>query len=428
MRIRIASETKMNRIPPPERRMEKLGRYLLRNEVLSEAQLAEAVQAQVIFGGRLGTNLAELGFVNLDDLRRYLSEHLETPVPNPEWIEQLSEEAHQSVSGELVGKYRVLPLKVDKRKLHLVMLDPRDPVQLDEIAFATGLTVVPYVLPEVQLLALLEHHYGIRRETRYINLGDETARGDHEGPKPKSSSGEATPITRGDSDDCFAAPQAESEDLIDEDAFNAIHERKAEGLPATAVEPGDGQFSDEPTITMGELDAPASGASRADSRDESIADLETSLEHARDRDTVAELALRIALRYSEAAAIFVVRGGVVAGFRGDGDRISEEISGILLAAEFDSLLTAPLTTRVAFRGTAPDDGIDATILSSLGRGDVKEVAVFPILIRGEVVNLLYTDGGRDVLGKTSFAALGALATLVSHTYEQLIFEKESALR
>jgi hypothetical protein len=429
MRIRIASETRMNRIHPPERRMEKLGKYLLRNEILSEAQLAEVVQAQVIFGGRLGTNVAELGFVNLDDLRRYLSEHLEIPAPNPEWIEQLSEEAHQSVSGELVGKYRVLPLKVDKRKLHLVMLDPRDPVQLDEIAFATGLTVVPYVLPEVELLALLEHHYGIRRETRYINLGDETARGDQAGPEPQSPSGETTPITCGDLDDYLVAPQAESEDLVDEDVFNAIHEREAaQGLPTAAVEPGGGQFSDEPTVTLEELDVPASGASRADSRDESIAHLEASLARARGRDAVGELALRIARRYSEAAALFIVRGGVVAGFRGDGDRVSEEISGILLAAEFDSLLTAPLTTRVAFRGMAPDDGIDAVILSSLGRGDVKEVAVFPILIRGEVVNLLYTDGGRDVLGKTSFAALDALATLVSHTYEQLIFEKESALR
>jgi hypothetical protein len=280
----------------------------------------------------------------------------------------------------------------------------------------------------VQLLALLEHHYGIRRETRYINLGDETARGDNAGPESESPSGEATVITRGDLDDCFATPQVESEDVIDEDAINAIHERKAQGLPAAAVEPGGGQFSDDPTITMGELDAPASGASRADSRDESVADLETFLARARGRDAVGELALRIARRYSEAAALFVVRGGVVAGFRGDGDRISEEISGILLAAEFDSLLTAPLTTRVASRGAAPDDGIDATILSSLGRGDVKEVAVFPILIRGEVVNLLYTDGGRNVLGKTSFAALDALATLVSHTYEQLIFEKESTLR
>ena len=409
--------------------MEKLGSYLLRNEILSDAQLAEAVQAQVIFGGRLGTNLAELGFLNLDDLRRYLSEHLEIPVPNPEWIEQLSEEAHQSVSGELVGKYRVLPLKVDKRKLHLVMLDPRDPVQLDEIAFTTGLTVVPYVLPEVELLALLEHHYGIRRETRYINLGDETARGDHSGPEPKSPSGETTPITSGDLDDYLVAPQAESENLVDESGLNAIHEREAaQGLPAAAVEPGGGQFSDEPTVTMEELDAPASGASHADCRDESIAGLETSLERARGRDAVGELALRIARRYSEAAALFIVRGGVVSGFRGDGDCISEEISGILLAAEFDSFLTAPLTTRVALRGMAPDDGIDATILSSLGRGDVKEVAVFPILIRDEVVNLLYTDGGRDVLGKTSFAALGALATLVSHTYEQLIVEKESALR
>jgi hypothetical protein len=418
----------MDRIGPAERSMEKFGSYLLRTEILSDAQLDQAVQAQVIFGGRLGTNLAELGYVNLSDLPRYLSEHLEIPAPNPEWIEQISEEARQSVSGELVEKYRVLPLKLDKRKLHLAMLDPRDPVQLDEIAFATGLTLVPYVLPEVQLLALLEHHYGVRRETRYITLGNEAARGDHAGPEPNRPSDEVAPVTCENSDDCLAAPQAESEDLIDEDVFNALHERRARGLPAAAAEPAGGQISDEPTITMKDLDAPASGASRADSRGESIANLETSLARASGRDGVSELALRIARRYSEAAALFVVHGGVVAGLRGDGDRISQEISGILLAAAPDSSLWAPLTTQVAFRGPARNDGIDATILSSLGRGDVKEIAVFPILVRGEAVNLLYTDGGSDGLGETSFAALGALATLVSHAYEQLIFEKTSALR
>ncbi len=281
------------------------------------------------------------------------------------------------------------------------MLDPRDPVQLDEIAFATGLTLIPYVLPEVQLLALLEHHYGIRRETRYITLGNQASGGNHVAPEPNGPSDKATPVTCENADDRLAV---------------------------AAAEPGGGQISDEPTITVEDLDAPESGASRAASPDERIAKLETSLARARGRDAVGELVLRIARRYSEAAALFVVRQDVVSGFRGDGDRISEEISGILLAAEFDSSLTAPLRTRMAFRGPAPDDGIDAAILSSLGRSDVKEIAVFPILLRGEVVNLLYTDGGSDVLGETSFAALGALATLVSHTYEQLIFEKRSALR
>ena len=65
---------------------------------------------------------------------------------------------------------------------------------------------------------------------------------------------------------------------------------------------------------------------------------------------------------AEAAALFVVRGGTVAGFRGDGDRISEQISGILLTAEIDSSLTGPVATGIPFRGPAPEDGIDARIL------------------------------------------------------------------
>ena len=408
--------------------MEKLGSYLLKKEIVSAAQLDEAVQAQVIFGGRLGTNLAELGYVSLDDLRLHLAGHLEIAAPDPEWLEQISEEARQTISTELVEKFRVLPLKLDKRKLHLVMLDPRDPVQLDEIAFVTGLTIVPYVLPEVQLLALIEHHYGVRRETRYISLGREVSRSHRADPEPSPQPDEVAPVILEDPVDSLAAPQRESEDLMDEELFSEIHERRKTSVPDAAAEPSENPIADGPVVSMEDLDASASGDSRPDTRDDSIVDLEIALARAVDRDVVCELALRIARCYAEAAALFVVRGGTVSGFRGDGNRISEQITGILLTAEFDSALTGPVTTRIAFRGPAPPDGIDANILSSLGRSDVGEIAVFPIMIRGQVVNLLYADGGPEALGETRFAALGALANLVSHTYERLIIERKSAFR
>ncbi len=51
-----------------------------------------------------------------------------------------------------------------------------------------------------------------------------------------------------------------------------------------------------------------------------------------------------------------------------------------------------------------------------------------MLIRGQVVNLLYTDAGSDALGDTNFAALDSLAKLVSCAYERLILSKKSALR
>jgi hypothetical protein len=425
---RIASEVKRGRTDPSGRSMEKFGSYLLRNKILTDAQLDEAVQSQVIFGGRLGTNLAELGYLNLDDLCRYLSEHLAIPVADLEAIEQISDDARNAVSRELVEKYRILPLKLDKRKLHLAMLDPRDPVQLDEIAFATGLTLVPYVLPEVRLLALIEHHYGIRRETRYITLGRDAVRSQHAAPKPMRLADEVAPGAKRGSDDSLAAQKPKCEDLIDEDTFNALHERREQNLRRPAAKPARGPILSEAPFAMEDLAVPEVEIPQPEPQDESTANLEIALARVEDRDGVSELALRIARRYAEAVALFVVRGGTVSGFRGDGDRISEQIGGILLTAEIESALTGPVATRVAFRGPAPEDGIDARILETLGRGDVKEIAVFPILIRDQVVNLLYTDGGGDALGETRFAALGALAKLVSRAYERLIVDKKSALR
>jgi hypothetical protein len=408
--------------------MEKLGSYLLRKSILTDAQLDEAVQSQVIFGGRLGTNLAELGYIHLDDLGGYLSEHLAIPSADPEWIEQIDAEVLESVSSELVEKYRVLPLKLDKRKLHLAMLDPRDPDQLDEIAFATGLTLVPYVLPEVQLLALLEHHYGIRRETRYITLGRDAARNKGAAHDPVRLSDEAAPAADKGSDESVSAAKPDCEDLIDEETFNALHERREQNLRRPPARPAPGPILTESPVSIEDLAVPETEAPQSDLGRESIASLENELSRVDDRDGVSELALHIARRFSEAAALFVVRGGTVAGFRGDGDRISEQISGILLTAEIDSSLTGPVTTGIPFRGPAPEDGIDARILESLGRGEAKEIAVFPILIRGQVVNLLYTDGGRDELGETNFAALDSLAMMVSNAYSRLILHKKEAIR
>ena len=157
--------------------MRTFGHYLVEQGVITKDQFEEATQSRVVFGGRLGTNLAELGYMRIEDIGRHLCKHLELPLAPEEWLSKPSDAARGAVSRELVEKHSVLPLHIEERALHIAMLDPRDPVQIDEIAFATGLRIVPYVLPEVQLRAMLEHHYGIRREVRYINLGREAAAG-----------------------------------------------------------------------------------------------------------------------------------------------------------------------------------------------------------------------------------------------------------
>ena len=91
------------------------------------------------------------------------------------------------------------------------------------------------------------------------------------------------------------------------------------------------------------------------------------------------------------------------------------------------MITAPAATKNPFRGRPPESGLDAILLASLQRSDAREVTVFPIMIRDQVVNLLYTDSGQNPLGETGFAALGALTNLITRAYERLILERKASL-
>src|SRR3954464_14559952 len=81
----------------------KLGTLLLRNAAIGLSQLESALRNQVLYGGRLGTNLVELGFIDLELLSTYLAELSGFPIATPTLldhaapalIEQLgADEAH----------------------------------------------------------------------------------------------------------------------------------------------------------------------------------------------------------------------------------------------------------------------------------------------------------------------------------------------
>jgi hypothetical protein len=413
--------------PQASRAMRTFGHYLVERGVITKEQFEEATQSRVVFGGRLGTNLAELGYMRLEDIGRHLAKHLDAPLAPEEWLNNPSGEARDALKVELIEKHNVLPLQVENRTLHIAMLDPHDPVQIDEIAFATGMRIVGYVVPEVQLLALLEHHYGLRREVRYINLGKDAASGLTKKAKAvEEDPNEKFPELNPDAAENMA-PLDDSQDLMDEESFQSLHAKTEPQSSTEQTEAADDRAAVIPEMDIADLAHSAPADAAPELTEDSIAALEAALILASDRDAVSEIALRIARRYAEAAAVFIVRGGIISGFRGDGEAISEQIAGILLPTESDCAITAPANTKVPFRGRPPEGGLDSTLLANLQRGDAREVTVFPILIRNQVVNLLYTDNGQNPLGETGFAALGALATLISRAYERLILERKSAL-
>jgi hypothetical protein len=149
----------------------RIGDILVEMKACTERDLQAALQTQSIFGGRLGTNLLELGMVDERQLAAALSRAHGIPClgeevePEPGAIEALT--------AAMVARFGVVPLRADDRRLKVVVADPRDLASLDDLAFATGKKIEAVVAPEARLWALMRRYYGIDRKLRGLAMEDD---------------------------------------------------------------------------------------------------------------------------------------------------------------------------------------------------------------------------------------------------------------
>lgn len=148
----------------------KLGEMLLKVGALTNGQLEQVLKAQVIYGGRIGTNLVEMGLVSEEELAHVLSEQTGAPCVEPFELGEIAKDVLKLVPPELVRKYRVVPLALDGKRLSLAMANPHDFDAVEEIGFVTGYVVKPRICTELRLNAALEKYYRIARPTRFIKV------------------------------------------------------------------------------------------------------------------------------------------------------------------------------------------------------------------------------------------------------------------
>jgi hypothetical protein len=87
-------------------------------------------------------------------------------------IASIDEETMKALEKDVIEKYKILPFRKERNRLHTAMLNPNDLKEIDELRFVTGFDIVPYVITELRLLYSLEKLFGIKRELRYISLTD----------------------------------------------------------------------------------------------------------------------------------------------------------------------------------------------------------------------------------------------------------------
>src|SRR5438876_10448019 len=98
--------------------MAKIGEILITDGHLTQEGLEEALDWQVLYGGRLGTNLLELKLVEEEQLARALGKQLGAEVA---WGElQVDPGVVSAVPKHVADRQGMGPWKLEKRRLNVV--------------------------------------------------------------------------------------------------------------------------------------------------------------------------------------------------------------------------------------------------------------------------------------------------------------------
>ena len=148
---------------------QRLGSLLIAEGLITQEQLEAALSAQRQFRGRIGTNLVELKYVNLDQIAAALSRQLGVPSAGRNDLLTMDSSLVHRLPPRAAKMYRAVPLgpsPFNSKMMRVAMADPGNLLALDEISTILGCRVEPVVLPELRILHLLERLYGIKPARR----------------------------------------------------------------------------------------------------------------------------------------------------------------------------------------------------------------------------------------------------------------------
>jgi type IV pilus assembly protein PilB len=152
---------------------EKLGELLVRNNTISNQQLAKALEDQKASGGRLGESLIKLGFIKELDLVRFLSKQYGMPSVNLTEI-AIHPEVIKIIPTDVAIKYQVIPVSLRDTTLIVAMVDPSNIFAIDDIKFLTGYRIEALVASESSMKQALDMHYGTTKGLDTLLEGMET--------------------------------------------------------------------------------------------------------------------------------------------------------------------------------------------------------------------------------------------------------------
>jgi len=153
---------------------ERLGELLVREKLISLAELRTAQGRQQKEGGTLGLALAKQGVLSEEELAKFLSQQYKVPAVDLGEYD-IDDEVVKLIDKSTALKHTVLPIARVGSSLILAMMDPSNLHAIDDIKFMTGYNVEPVVASEAAILAAIERYYEehVDYSSVYGDLGED---------------------------------------------------------------------------------------------------------------------------------------------------------------------------------------------------------------------------------------------------------------
>jgi len=367
----------------------KLGTLLLRNAAIGLSQLEAALRNQVLYGGRLGTNLVELGYIDLELLSAYLAELSGTPIATPTLLDAADPALLEQLGADDAHRLRAIPLGYlgeGTSTVGVALVEPADDDAVEQVAARLGAQITPYVVPELRALYYLEKLFGLPREARFVRSAGAQPGDGGERRRTQPAMGMVMP-------------------------------------PALTLEPRRRRTTSEAPLAGGVPFAIGYGGACE------------RIDTASNRDQIADTFVLYAQGRCDALVVFLIRDGNALGWRSyiattpgerphdDPTRAPPSIEGLSLPLGGASSLQSAHDAGQPFVGTPPSAArpVEKQLWAQLGGpAEPFAVLVVPVLVKQRAVNLIYAHMVHSAPPGQLVTELTDLAARAQTSYLRLI--------
>lgn len=148
---------------------DRIKEILIRDKLISQADLQRALDDQKKTGERLNKILIRLKLIDEDTLTHLLSQDLGYPLISISRL-KIDPELIKIIPRDIAVKYQIMPISVMGDRLTLAMVDPLNIFAIDNIKALTGYTINPIISRTKDIEKTLEKYYG--RQEGFVTPGE----------------------------------------------------------------------------------------------------------------------------------------------------------------------------------------------------------------------------------------------------------------